>query len=58
MCDVGSIGAESLLGVVQAGAVGGDVAKNAPDAGDLKSAGANVASKARTVLLFRRRVMS
>ena len=43
---------------MQAGAVGSDVAKNAPDAGDLKNAGANVASKARTAFLPCRRVMS
>lgn len=58
MCIYGSIGVESLLGVMQAGAVGGDVAKNAPDAGDLKNAGANVASKACTALTPCRRVMS
>ena len=43
---------------MQAGAVGGDVAKNAPDAGDLKDASANVASKACAALLPCRRVMS
>ncbi len=33
---------------LQAGAsLGGDVAKNAPDAGDVKNAGANVADKVR-----------
>ncbi len=36
---------------LQAGAsLGGDVAKNAPDAGDVKNAGANVADKVRTLL--------
>ena len=38
---------DPVLGVQAGASLGGDVAKNAPDAGDVKNAGANVADKVR-----------
>lgn len=38
---------DAMFGLQAGASLGGDVAKNAPDAGDVKNAGANVADKVR-----------